>query len=74
MDTTRAEHLKWCKQRAREYLDIGNVNEAWLSMCSDLSKHPETENHAAIVLGTMLYIGGGLRSVEEMRKFIEDFR
>jgi hypothetical protein len=71
--TTRAEHLKWCKQRALEYCDMGDVAQAFASMSSDLGKHPETENHAAIQLGTMLLIAGHLNSPAEMRKFIEGF-
>lgn len=69
----RAEHLKWCKQRALEYCDAGDVNQAWASMTSDLGKHPETENHAAIQLGMMLLIGGYNKTPHEMRKFIEGF-
>lgn len=39
---TREEHMKFCKKRALEYLDAGNLVEAVASMVSDLSKHPET--------------------------------
>jgi hypothetical protein len=70
---TRAEHLAWCKQRALEYIDNGDVSNAWASMASDLTKHPETENHAAIQLGMMMLMSGHLNSAPEMRKFIEGF-
>jgi len=70
---SRAEHLKWCKQRALEYCDAGDVNQAYASMASDLGKHPETEGHAAIQLGMMMLMGGHLNSPMEMRKFIEGF-
>lgn len=39
---TRSEHLKWCKKRAREYLERGDFRQAITSMLSDLTKHPET--------------------------------
>lgn len=70
---TRADHLAWCKQRALAYVDAGDLPQAWASMGSDLAKHPETERHSAIQLGTMLLLGGQLSSREKMRKFIEGF-
>jgi hypothetical protein len=73
MNTTRAEHLQWCKKRALQYCDIGDVNQAFASMGSDLGKHPETANHIAIQLGTMMLIAGTLSTPAEMRKFIEGF-
>ena len=48
----RAEHLQWCKDRAMEYVNAGDYNNAVVSMLSDLSKHPETEN--SVRIATML--------------------
>lgn len=70
---TRDEHLAWCKERALEYVDQGDFQSAYASMASDLKKHPETENHAAIGLGMMLMISGHLSSGPDMKKFIEGF-
>lgn len=39
---TRAEHIAFCKRRAHEYLQRGDVRNAIASMLSDLSKHPDT--------------------------------
>jgi sulfite exporter TauE/SafE len=72
-NTTRAEHLEWCKKRALEYCAIGDVNQAFASMGSDLGKHPETENHAAIELGVMMLMSGMLNTPREMEKFIKGF-
>lgn len=72
-DMTRQEHLDWCKQRALEYVDLGDNNQALASMGSDLGKHDETKNHAAIELGMMLLMAGHLNSQEKMRKFIQGF-
>lgn len=69
----RAEHLAWCKKRALEYVDQGDLTGAYASMTNDLSKHPDTEGHAAIQLGVMLLTDGHLSSPAEMRKFIEGF-
>lgn len=67
------EHLAWCKKRALEYVDQGDLTQAYASMISDLRKHLETENHGAIVLGIMLLGAGHLSTQTEMRKFIEGF-
>lgn len=70
---TRQEHLDWCKQRAIEYVDQGDIQNAYASMASDRGKHPETEGHAAIQLGMMMLMAGQLSSPQEMRRFIEGF-
>lgn len=70
---TRAEHLEWAKQRALEYVDAGDLNNAFNSVVSDLQKHPETADHAGIQLGMMQLMGGFLNSPIAMRHFIEGF-
>jgi len=69
----RQEHLEWCKKRALEYVDMGDCNQAYASMLSDMRKHKETENHIALELGVMMLMGGRLSSSEEMRNFILGF-
>lgn len=71
MDKT--EHLQWCKQRAYEILDNGDITGAYASMASDLNKHEETQGHSAIELGMMLMMSGNLSTTEQMRKFINGF-
>ena len=39
---TRDEHLQWCKDRAMEYVNAGDLQNAVASMMSDLTKHPDT--------------------------------
>lgn len=70
---TRDEHLAWCKQRALAYCDIGEVNQAFASMASDLGKHPDTANHSGAQLGMMMLMGGHLSTPQKMREFIEGF-
>lgn len=70
---TRAEHMEWCKQRALEYVERGEFDQAVASMSSDLGKHPETENHAGIQLGFIELMSGQLKTVEDCRKFINGF-
>jgi len=69
----RNEHLAWCKTRALEYVDQGDIGQAWASMASDLGKHPETVGHIAIPLGMELLMAGQLNTQAEMRRFIEGF-
>lgn len=70
----RAEHLAWCKQRAHEYLDVGDVANAIASMMSDLGKHPETEgvgkNPALVMFGMM---AAQNNSREDARRYIDGF-
>jgi hypothetical protein len=70
---TREEHLGWCKQRALEYIDAGDIKNGIVSMASDLRKHPETNSRMAVELGIMMLASGQLRTVAEARKFIEGF-
>jgi len=71
---TRQEHIEWCKKRALDslYYD-GNLVAALASMGSDLSKHPETENHPGIRLGMELFARGELNTGDKMQKFILGF-
>lgn len=73
-ETTRAEHLAWCKQRALAYLSDDPASDdpmtAFSSMVSDLNKHKETRGHVAIELGTMLFM---TNNMGDMREFIEGF-
>lgn len=69
----RAKHVEWCKKRALEYVDEGDLTNALASMGSDLSKHDETANHPGIMIGMQLMMFGGLSIPDEMRKFIEGF-
>lgn len=68
---TRAEHVAWCKERALEYVDLGDTANALASMTSDLGKHEETADHAAIQLGMLLAMGGHLSTSRDMREWIE---
>lgn len=68
---TREEHLAWAKERALEYVDAGDVQNAFASFGSDLRKHPDTSGHSALALGMMLLVNGHLDSPAEMRRFIE---
>jgi len=70
---SRQEHIEWCKKRALEYIDKNDLKNAYVSMCSDLSKHEETIGHVAIGLGMQLMVLGRLNTQHEMRKFIEGF-
>jgi hypothetical protein len=70
---TRDEHLEWCKKRAREYLDRGDIQNAIGSMGSDLMKHEELKDISA----SMMLIGLFYLSTHDMdgaRRWIEGFR
>ncbi len=73
MEITRAEHLQWCKDRAFEYVTVGDLTQALGSMYSDLNKHPETQGHAGIQLGFMHQMSGLLDTEDKVREFIDGF-
>lgn len=70
---TEQEHLEWCKKRALQYIDRGEITQAYASMASDMKGHEETKDHPAIILGVQLLVAGLLSEREEMRKFILGF-
>jgi hypothetical protein len=69
---TRDEHLAWSKTRALKYLDDGDLLEAFTSMGSDLSKHPELRK-----IGEMMFLLGMLyvqqHDARQLRRWIEGF-
>lgn len=69
---TRQEHMDWCKGRALEYLDAGDVNNAIASMLSDISKHEETADKSG-ALGMLGMVALQSGSASEARRFIEGF-
>lgn len=71
--TSHADHLAWCKSRALEYIDIGNVNGAYTSMVSDLARCSGTAYHSRLDLGMAQMKGGMLSTPDAMRHFIDGF-
>lgn len=74
---TAEEHLAWCKKRALEYLDAGELANAFTSMLSDMDKHPETKLNdtptgTALTQLGMLYLEQG--DPVALRRWIEGFR
>jgi hypothetical protein len=73
---TRAEHLAWCKQRALEYVDRGDLAQALASMISDLGKHPDTRSSVlagAIIAPLEFTNANNSAHVHQVRKWIEGF-
>lgn len=72
---TRQEHLDWCKKRALEYVDAGDLSGAFASFTSDISKHPETEGirQTVAMLGMPLLMAGLLSTPQQMRDHITGY-
>lgn len=74
----RQEHTKWCKERARAYLDIKSihysVSSAFASMVSDMRKHSETNKQIEsppiqlVMMATMMKMNH-----IDVQNFIEGF-
>lgn len=70
----RTEHMAWCKQRALEYADRGDLVNALASFASDVRKDESTDTPAVTTLIAM----EGMRlvmvnDIAGMRRFIEGF-
>lgn len=72
-ECTRDEHTEWCKQRAREYLDKGDVANAVTSMLSDMGKHPDCAL-AAEKMGPIGILYIMQHDLQGARSFVEGFR
>ena len=70
---TRAEHLEWCKKRAHEYLDRGDLTNAVTSMMSDMTKHEETKFATEGVLGQLGMMAVMSGNYNEVRRYIDGF-
>ena len=68
------EHLAWCKRRALEYVDAGDLTHAVAIMASDLKTHPDTDNPAlnGLVMIGMMYAKDGDKAA--VQRWIELFR
>jgi hypothetical protein len=72
---TRDEHLAWAKKRALEYLDAGDPAQAFTSMLSDMTKHPEFENHPGNRIGVgFMMLDGWITNPSEVRRWIVGYR
>ena len=69
---TRDEHVEWCKQRAREYLDRGDAVNAVASMLTDMSDHPECHVDLFLTQAGLMAARDG--DVQAARRFVEGFR
>lgn len=71
-DVSRAQHLDWCKRRALEYVELGELSNAVASMASDMRQHPETDSASLSFLAVagMLEIANG---PEAVRRWVEGF-
>ena len=70
-----SEHMRWCKQRALEYVDRGELENALASFVSDIRKHESTAGNETLVFMCAVE---GIAAVESgdgsrMRRFIEGF-
>ena len=69
---TREEHLEWCKERARVYLNEGDLANAVASMASDMEKHPECGVNAYLDMAAMLHVTN--YDERAVRRWVEGFR
>jgi hypothetical protein len=71
MTMSRAEYVEWCKVRALEYFDRGDLGDAVASMMSDMQKREDTQYPVALDQLAMLDLMTGNR--EGVRRWIVGF-
>ena len=70
---TRKEHLEWCKERANEFLDRGDVVNGITSMLCDLNKHEETQLDGASALSGLALMYAMNNDLIGAKHFVEGF-
>jgi hypothetical protein len=66
------EHFEWCKERAEEYLKIGDAQNAFQSFTMDMEKHEGTKDRIPpelAMIGMMEILNG----TEAVRRWINGF-
>lgn len=66
MPMTREQHLDWCKKRALEYVDKGDLVNGVTSMISDMNKHDETRMDPGGALGMLSMLALSARRAAEI--------
>ena len=74
MRETWDEHLAWCKARALEYLDAGDLGQAVASMMSDLTKWNGGARKVDLNLGMIGILLARNQDAEGVRLWIEVFQ
>ena len=70
---TAQEHIEWCKRRALEYVQLGQLEQAFASMVLDLGKHDETCLLAVTALTTPGLLCVMNDDTPGVRRWIEEF-
>ena len=70
---TRDEHIEWCKQRARECCERGDMLGALHSMGRDLQKHPDTARRPWTQLWEQSKTHHNVNSKADVLKFIDEY-
>jgi hypothetical protein len=68
----RTQYIEWCKDRAREYLDAGQLSDALASMISDMNQRKDTQ--VSSYLATFGLSCVMRNDTEAVRRFISGFR
>lgn len=69
----RKEHVEWCKKRALEYLDRGDIKNAITSMISDMRKHPGVDKEFINMMSSLALFELLNPSDGSARRFITGF-
>lgn len=72
---TREEHIQWCIDRAIQEMDYSKQpRDGYVSMASDLRKHPETNSEAMIQLCIMQVMMNPKATRQSVITFLKGFK
>jgi len=66
----RKEYIEWCKKRALERVEKGELAEAIVALSNDMSKSSKTIDHPLIDYGMILVIAGYFSTAKQVKEFI----
>ena len=67
----RWDHVAWCKARALQYLDAGDLNGALTSMGSDMAKREDCRINPHFYAAGMMAVAAG--DAAAVRRWVEGF-
>jgi len=71
-EIAREVHIAWCKDRALEYLNAGDLPNAFTSMVSDMGELSQTAISRSLIRLGLLHVTE--KQADDLRQWIERFR
>lgn len=73
IESSQVSYVQSCKNRAIEYVEIGDYNGAVYSMLSDLCKHPQTIDVKLVIIAAVRLAAKRPLTESQVRDWIDGF-